>query len=183
MTIQLTDQELAQVRSKRKADGKKPEYYNSSVDQTDIISDDFEAYLILQTSAQKQQVLQRLRQNIKVNNDTADRDAILKEFIKQSSEDLTNRLNEVDTVTNNFEDFRSTLLTGDERFHSVNEVNRLLYVLQEPIEEVMFIREQIFQEGNINILIGDEAESTQKDDKTKKELETWQKVISAYEGQ
>lgn len=182
MTIKLTPEEIRIVEKKRKREDEKPKYYNSSVDQTDVISDDFESYLILQTSAQKQQILQRLRANIKVNNDTTDRDAILTEYIKKSSADLDARQAELDAVTNNFEEFRSTVMSGDERFHVINELNRLMYSLQEPIEFAVFSREQVFQEGNVNILVGDRVTSRKKDDKSKKELEIWQKVISAYEG-
>jgi len=182
MAINLTNEELKIVDDNKKVSSEKPEYYDSQTDQTNIISDDFEAYLILQQQATKQKILQRLRQNIKINNDTTDRDALLKTFSTNITTNTDKKIAELDQETQNYEEFRDTIIGEDRRFDALRELNRLMTVIRKPIEELSFMRDQVFQDGNVNILISDRLESAKSDANTKKEFEVWQKVISAYQG-
>ena len=182
MAIQYSNEELRVIDKNKKTPEEKPRFYNSTTDQTEIISDDFESYLILQQQATKQQVLQRLRQNIKINNDTTDRDALLKTLSDNIVANADKKMAELDTETQNYDTFRNSIVGEDRRFDSLKELNRLLTAIKKPIEELTFMRDQVFQDGNINILISDRLEASKSDTNTKKEFDVWQKVISAYQG-
>lgn len=182
MAIQYTNDELKIIDKNKKSPEEKPRFYNSTTDQTEVVSDDFEAYLILQQQATKQQILQRLRQNIKINNDTTDRDVLLKIFSDNIVVNADKKMAELDIETQNYDTFRDSVVGGDRRFDSLKELNRLLTVIKKPIEELTFMRDQVFHDGNVNILISDRLEASKSDANTKKEFDVWQKVISAYQG-
>ncbi len=183
MTIAYTSDELGIIGKNRKKSDEKPEYYNSTTDQTEVISDDFEAYLILQKAASKQKILQRLRQNIKTNTDDTDRDALLKTMSDNLTVNLDKKLAELDVETSNYDEFRNSVLNEDRRFDGLRELSRLLSVIKKPLEESTFHRDQVFQDGNVNILVADKLAVAKTDAKTKKEYDVWQKVVSTYQGQ
>lgn len=180
--VDYTVSELEYIRKNRKPTDEKPSYYNSSTDQTDVISDDFEAYLILQKVATKQKLLQRLRKNIKDNNNYTDRDALIKEMITNISNNSALMLAELDTETENFSEFKQSILDEDRRFDELNELNRLISVINVSIAELSFKRDQVFHDSNVCLLLTDKLQASKSDDKTKKEYDIWQKVISAYKG-
>lgn len=177
-----TSTELEYIRKNRKKTEEKPTYYNSSTDQTEIISDEMEAYLILQKISTKQKILQRLRKNIKDNSDYTDRDAILTVMLQNIETDTAKKLTELDAETENFTEFKDSILNDDRRFDDLIELNRLLTVINTSIEELSFQRDQAFQDSNVGIILGDKLQTSKSDDKTKKEYDIWQKVISAYQG-
>lgn len=180
--VDYTQSELGYIRKNRKKSEEKPAYYNSATDQTNIISDEFEAYLILQKVAAKQKILQRLRKNIKDNSDYTDRDAILQDLISNINKDVELKLTELDKETENFSEFKQSILDEDRRFDDLNELNRLITVINTSIEELTFQRDQAFQDGNVSLILDERLQLAKSDEKTKKEYDVWQKVISAYQG-
>lgn len=182
MIIEFTELELELIR-KDKLGNDKPSYYDSTSDREITISDEFEAYLILQKAAQKQQILQRLRTNIKQTLDTADRDEILKEMAKNLEADNAKKLSELDEMTTGYAEFRQTVIDSDRRFDSLTELNRLLSIIKKPMEELTFQRDITFQDNNVVALINDSLTVGATDERTKRELDIWQKVISKYQGQ
>lgn len=177
-----TTTELDYIRKNRKRTDEKLSYYNSSTDQSEVISDDFEAYLILQKVSTKQKILQRLRKNIKDNSNYTDRDAILKEMLANITKDSDLKLSELDVETQNFSEFKQSILDEDRRFDDLKELNRLLTVINTSIEELTFKRDQAFQDGNICLILDDRLQRSKSDENTKKEYDIWQKIISAYQG-
>lgn len=182
MFINYTVEELLIIEKNRKPILERPLYYNSTTDQSEVISEDFEAYLILQTEASKQKILQRLRKNIKSNNDLSDRDALLKIFSDNIAKNSELKYTELETETDNFDEFRDAIVGTDQRFNGLKELSRLIEIIKKPIEEVSFNKDQAFHDGNVNILIGDRIELNKIDSDTKEEYDVWQKVISAYQG-
>ncbi len=180
--VDYTATELEYIRKNRKKTEEKPSYYNSSTDQTEVISDEMEAYLILQKISTKQKILQRLRKNIKDNSDFSDRDAILTEMLKNIDSDTVKKLAELDAETENFAEFKESILSDDRRFDNLLELNRLITVINTSIEELSFERDQVFQDSNMGIILSDKLQASKSDEKTKKEYDIWQKVISAYQG-
>lgn len=180
--VDYTTTELDYIRKNRKPSGEKPLYYNSSTDQNEAISDDFEAYLILQKVSTKQKLLQRLRKNIKDNSNYSDRDAILKEMMDKITSNSDLILAELDTETGNFAEFKQAILDEDRRFDDLAELNRLVTVINTSIAELSFQRDQAFQDSNVCLILGDKLQVAKSDDKTKKEYDIWQKVVSAYQG-
>lgn len=178
--MEYTIKELEYIRKNRNDD--KPSYYNSSTDQTDVISDDFEAYLILQKVASKQKLLQRLRKNIKDNNNYADRDMLLNEMIKNVSDNSALAIAELDIETENFSEFKQSILDEDRRFDELKELNRMISVINTSISELSFKRDQIFHDNNVCLLLSERLQISKSDSKTKKEYDVWQKVISSYKG-
>lgn len=180
--VDYTTKELEYIRKSRKLDEDKPSYYNSFTDQTEVVSDDFEAYLILQKVATKQKLLQVLRKSIKDNNDYSDRDSLLKEYNKNILADSNAIVAELDIETENFQEFKNSVLSEDRRFDTLKELNRMLEVINVSIQSLSFHRDQAFHDGNVIIISEERLAKDKSDSNTKKELEIWQKVISAYEG-
>lgn len=180
--VDYTATELDIIRKGRKPSGEKPSYYNSSTDQTEVISDDYEAYLILQKIATKQKILQRLRKNIKDNSNYSDRDAILKEMITNVTSNSASILAELDVETSNFAEFKQSVLNEDRRFDDLVEINRLITVINTSIVELSFHRDQAFQDNSVCLMLSDRLQSVKSDSNTKKEYDVWQKVVSDYKG-
>lgn len=181
--IELTQDELNIIRGERLPDSKKPEYYDSSIDQNKKISEEFESYLILQKIAQKAQILIRLKANIKSVADNTDRDAIVRKLAENVTANSQKMIDELDLVTAGYTEFRQSVFEADRRFDGLNELNRLLYMIRKPVDELIFMRDNAFQDVNASQVITDVLDAEGMSDRTKKELESWQKVVSSYRGQ
>lgn len=181
--IEFTQEELDIIRGERLPESKKPEYYDSSTDTTKKITEEFESYLILQKIAQKAQVLVRLKANIKNIADNTDRDEVIRKMAENITANSQKMISDLDLVTAGYTEFRQSVFDSDRRFDGLNELNRLMYVIRKPIDELIFMRDNAFQDVNASQVITDVLDSEGISERTKKELESWQKVVSSYRGQ
>lgn len=183
MTIEFTENEVNLIVANRKPLAEKPSFYNSQTKEEQKISDDFEAYLILQEKSEKQKILQWIRRTIDIQIDTADRDKLLETYVGNRKKDAQLRLSELDVESQKFAAFREDLAaSGDRRFDSVIELNLLTSTLQKPIDQLVIQRDSAFHELNLIAILETRLSEELSDENTKKELDSWQTVLSAYDG-
>lgn len=183
MAIEFTDEESKLITENRKTFIERPNFYNSQNQEEQKITEDFEAYLILQKKADKQKTLQWIRRTIEITVDMADRDTLLTEYLTVRKEDASARQAELDEESKKFAEFREDLASsGDRRFDASIELNLLTATLQKPIDQIVIQRDSAFHEQNLITILERKLEAEKSDDDTKRELDSWQIVISAYDG-
>ena len=193
----FTTKEIDLINAQRKTTAKLPTYYSAEVAQTvpdaskeelakQTISRDFEAYLILQTTEQKQDALSWIQSVTNITQDNKDRDDLLDRYFTLRDDDTIARITEIDEKLKEFETFRNGLFeVGDNgtQFADVVEVSLMARALQRPLDEMSIVRENAFHEQNIVALLKVRFEDRKNTTDTQLELESWQSVISAYSGQ
>ena len=183
MAIEFTQEETDLITKNRKPFAERPNFFNSETLEQQKISEDFEAYLILQKKEDKQKTLQWIRRTIDITIDSADRDTLLAEYLATRKSDASNRQTELDDETQRFADYREALAAdGDRRFDTVVELNILTATLQKPIDQLVIQRDAAFHEQNFITILEQNLEAEKSDENTKRELDSWQTVISAYDG-
>lgn len=187
MTIQLTDAEKLLVESQRLPD--RPDFFSASLQRDQEITEDFETYLILQPTEDKQVIQDWITTSAEIQEENLDRDELLERYLGIRVEDATARITELDIILNNFDNIQRRLLTvGDvdqdpSRFAQVFDIGLLIQSLQKPVDEVNIQREQAFHERTFVTLLTDKLDLSKTTEDTQAELESWQTVISTYEGQ
>lgn len=180
--------ELQLINRQRKPAGEKPFYFSSDEGIFKEVSDDFEAYLILQTVDHKEETVEWIETSLDILEANEDRDELLERYIELRIEDASARVNELDGKLEDFNSFKEGLLedraSGDPtRFASIVEVNLLARSLQRPLDEILFLREKAFHEINLASLMLFRLNLSRSNDATQREIDSWENVITAYPGQ
>lgn len=179
-------EQLALIDAETKPTQSLPKYYLADTKQSIPISRDFEAYLILQPSEQKQNIVDWINGANEITNDTVDRDELASQYFDLRIADAKQRISDLDEQLNNFNKFKLGLLgtKGDPSgFSTITEINLMTRALQKPLDEMVYLREQAFHEQTMNGIQKLRAEVDIDTPDTQKELESWQKVITTYPGQ
>jgi hypothetical protein len=182
----FTTQEQELINQQSLKPSGRPYYYSSAKKNPVQITEDFEGFLILQSTDQKQKTLNWLRTALSLEEDHKDRDVLLSRYMDTRKEDADARLAELDKRTQDFIDFKTHFLTdgGDSsRLASIEEVNLLAKSLQRPLDKMVVQQEAAFHEGVLAKLLKIKLTNEQSTDETKKEMDSWQVVLSAYRGQ
>jgi hypothetical protein len=164
----------------------RPLYYSSSNRKYLQISDDFEGYLILQSAEEKRKILTWISDITKINNDTEDQNVLLQRFMDVRSADADDRISELDEKLDNFSELQADLITdGNDvaRYSSIIELDAMVRSISKPLDNLLIQREQAFHEKNVIAAVTNTARQEKITDDTKKELSSWQTVISAYKGE
>jgi hypothetical protein len=164
----------------------RPLYYSSINKKYLQISDDFEGYLILQSAEEKRKILTWISDIAKINNDTKDQNILLQRFMDVRSADADDRIAELDEKLNKYSEMQADLITdGNDvsRYSSIVELDLMVRSISKPLDNLLIQREQAFHEKNIIAAVTNAVRSEQITDETKKELSSWQGVISSYQGQ
>ena len=178
--------EIGLINAQRVPEPDRPVYFDARQKIELPISSDFEAYLILQSMEQKQKIQKWVTFASGVEKDNTDRDELLTTFLSNRTIDSTARMEEIDEVLDNFEQMKAELLSDGEdptRFAEIVEVNVLARSLQRSVDEIAIFRENAFHEITMANIVSKRLESTKTDENTQKELESWQDVVSFYQGQ
>ena len=193
----FTTQETVLISEQQKLTANLPSYYSSDVAKNvpqgskdelakQKISRDFEAYLILQTTEQKQKTLTWIKSVTGITQDNKDRDNILERYLTLRDDDTKAVIAEIDDKLKQFEEFRNGLFASGEdgtKFAEVIEVSLMARSLQRPLDEMYITRESTFHEQNVVALLKIRFEDRKNTTDTQLELESWQTVVSAYRGQ
>ena len=188
ITIPLTTDEKNLVKDQQLADSLKPQYYSSSTKKNITISDDFEVYLILQSSEQHQKGLTWIKTSESFEVANKDHDDLLTEYLDIRNQDAELRIKELDNKLNEYVEFQAGVLTtneGDnpERFSGIIEVSVMTQALSKSISRIKILRDQAFHEQTMVNLLKTSLDAEKTNEETKKELSSWQNVLSAYPGQ
>lgn len=179
MALTLTDQEAQVVQQKRKNVDDLPTYFNADLQTNVQISRDFEAFLILAPDDLKTSAINWIKQATDLQKTNKDRDALSDLAIAQEILNATNKMNALDAVLGDFNDFRSSFQT-DSTFADIPEVQQFLFDLQRVIEELVNSRDraqfdsvasQVIQRGDDRLVITNPEIQ---------ELQSWTGVLSQY---
>jgi hypothetical protein len=192
MPLNLSPDEVEAVEKDKRKEAELPLYYNSDSKQSEPISRDFEAYLILQGVDQKQVIQEWISAVKEIELDTGDRDALLTRFMEHRAEDAALKIEELDEVLGGFDQFKQQLFSdpnADEenpnpnKYSAVAEIDLFARAVQKPIDEVVMIRDGAFHEQNMILLVQTDLEIAGNKEARQGELDTWQQIFAAYKGQ
>lgn len=182
----FTTQELNLIAPERKPASLRPVYYDATQKVLSTISEDFEAFLILQGSESKQKALAWITDAIGLDTKREDQNNILGRFIGLRAEDAAKRTSEISQVMEKYDAFKTDFLTDgtdSSRFADIAEVNIFLQSVQRPLGDIATRRERAVHETNMATLQQAKLDQSKVSKDTLRELESWQTVMSAYKGQ
>lgn len=185
MAVNWSTEELEKIKNQSLGE-LKPYYYYLPNKNMIQISDDMEGYLILQDQEQKQKLLSWIKDVTKIEMDNEDRDILLATYLDIRLEDTAARIEELDTVLNQYADMQAELITdGDDssRYATIMDLNLMVRSIGKPVESISIQRDQAFHEQNVTTALKNLLVSNKSDSDSQKELSSWQTVISSYKGQ
>lgn len=126
MPVYLDPGQSRVVEAKRKAT--KPQYFDANLSEKVDISEDFEAFLILQGRDRNKKTVDWLKKVKEYSMADSDRDALIAQLLEKDTIDASNAYVEVQPFVRQFDEFRTQFnLTG---FETVPECSLLLSDLQ-----------------------------------------------------
>lgn len=185
MALNFSEEEQGLIDAQKLTDEALPSYYSASQKNFVQIGRDFESYLILQSTEQKQKMLSWLDEAGNIQEDQKDRDELLTRFLNNRNADAAKRIEELDEMLNGFNEFIANLFKDGEdasRWTTLSELASLNEVLQKPIDEFVLMREQSFHEQNLTSLMLENTEELKTSSDTERELNSWRSVIATYPG-
>ena len=185
MSIAWSTTELEAIK-KQTLKELKPSYYSLKNKNYIQISEDFEGYLILQASDDKQKILTWMADVSKINNDTKSQNELLTRFLEVRSADADARIEELDEKLNKYDDMQSDLITdGNDpsRYGSIVELSLMVTSITNSVDNILIQREQAFHEKNVIATITDILTDDNVTEDTTKELTSWQTIMSTYKGE
>lgn len=139
MAVELDSDERARVETARLP--VRPKYYNASTLSEQTISQDFEAFLILQDAATIAETLTWLGTAGLLGTARMDRDAVLFEALIIDQQDASDQLEETTESTSLFSRFREAFQAG--KFSETAEVSLILRDMQLMADELFSHQDRI----------------------------------------
>jgi hypothetical protein len=137
MAVLLNADQSALVSSRKLPASQRPQYYNANTKATVTISEDFEAFLIMQGRPKNKDTVTWLQSASSYAIHDVDRDSLISYAIKNETDDATAAYNELAPITTQFNKFRQSYnMTG---FEGVAEAGLLLDDLQKSMNEIMIL--------------------------------------------
>lgn len=181
----FSQEELELINQQRRDVESLPLYYSADNKRLTQISRDFESFLILQPTEQKQLTLKWVKEANSALEKNVDRDELLLRYAGLRKDDAKLRIEELDEKLNTFDDFKESFLADseeNERWSAVPEVSLLQQSLQQPIDELLLLRDNSFHEFNFAVLVENRTNSDLVNKDTQREISSWQTVVSSYKG-
>ena len=151
MAITWSKEELDAIQKQSMKD-MRPSYYSITNKSYIQISEDFEGYLILQASDDKQKILTWMKDVSKINNDTKDQNELLSRFLQVRSDDTIARIDELDEKLNKYDEMQTDLITDGKdpsRYGSIMELSLMVTSITKSVDNILIQREQAFHEQNM----------------------------------
>lgn len=178
MAIRIDPAQTGLVEAKRKAKGKKPQYFNAGIGQKVPIGDDFEAFLILLGGDRLKQSVQWLQTVSGLAIQDFDRDALLNYALTNDLADAKNRATELRPIIRQFEQFRTSFsLSG---FEDVAEAKSILSDMQRAMSEIKTLGDRITHRVNWDNLLLSNLQTGGLTSNQKKQLDSWFGPLTSY---
>ena len=177
MAVELSSDEQARVNAARLPI--RPNYYNASLQAEQPISQDFEAFLILQDPVTIAATLTWLGTAGLLSQTALDRDALAFEALVVSQADTSDQLDEVTDSTALFTTFRNEFQAG--KFSEASEVSLVIRDLQATADELFAKEDQLRHrqqvEQRVQNVLAQSVSPAQL-----RELQSWPTPLSTYTG-
>ncbi len=139
MAVDLTPEDRATVEGNRKSP--RPQYFSAAQSEQQQISEDFEAFIILQDKAVIEETLQWLGQAGGLMETRVDRNGVTLEAVAADIDDRSTRQSEVDDIVQGFTDWKAAFQAGN--FSDVSEVGLIIADAQATAEELFVFQERM----------------------------------------
>jgi hypothetical protein len=178
MAIVLDDNQVHLVSLKRLPPDKKPKYYNASTGEKVTISEDFEAFLILQGRPRNKETVSWLQKANEFAVHDADRDSLLNATLENEQSDAEACSAELVPVTEQFTKFRERYnMTG---FEGVAEAGKLLADMQRPMSEIITLGNRHKHRQIYCKLLGVRLKKNGLTSDASKQLNSWFESLTTY---
>jgi len=178
MAVFLDEQQSRLVSSLRKPPANRPRYYNAGAKQKLQISEDFEAFLILQGKRGSKETLDWLKESNNLALADGDRDALLAALADNEQADAAATIREIGPIVRRFERFRGTFVVKG--FEAVGEVGQLLGDLQRPMLALQTISRRSVHRQVAGKLAKEFLLSNGITIDQQRQLQSWYTVLTAY---
>jgi hypothetical protein len=178
MSILLDENQSRQVASGRKDPGARPKFYNAALSKTQIISEDFEAFLVLLGRPRTKAAMQWLKESSDYQIIDADRDSLLNKLCDNEIEDAKAAQKEVSPIIDRFRRFRADfLLTG---FEAVPEVGMFLEDLQRPMAVLQNLSNRLQHRLQSGVFVQGRLQDEGMTPERQKQIDSWYGSLTAY---
>lgn len=192
MTILLTEDERAKVEAN--ALDPRPSYFNASLDMQVLISEDFEAFIILAPQATRDSVLNWVQRNRDQSALNSARDDLLTECLQGDLDASQSQLDELDGTLQEFDEFRSRFQDSNtptdstpqvqsklSRFSGVPEVGLMLDDLQASISELRMARDRAKHQNSLTQVLQAILATNSLSASQRQESDSWAGPFTAYD--
>jgi len=178
MALNLDENQIRIVDTKRKAPGQKPTYYSATQAKSVPISDDFEAFLILQGRQRNSDTVKWLEQSTQFAKRDIDRDALASQAIKLDFEDAEASQGEIGPYIRLFQRFRESYnMTG---FENVTEAGVLLNDVQKAMSEINHLNSRLKHRKNYATISLTMLSRNGVTPEQTKQINSWFAPLTAY---
>lgn len=178
MTLLLDRNQASLVSTKRLKPEQRPKYYNSVIAEMVRISEDFEAFLILQGRPRNKETVDWLQKANTYSIADADRDSLINSALEYEIEDAEAGYKELSPVIDQFQEFRQRFnMTG---FEGVTEAGQLLADLQRPMGEIMTMGTRHKHRQQFASLLKERLVSNGLTSAQSKQLNSWFESLTTY---
>lgn len=111
MALNLTAEQQTQVASRRKDPSKRPKVFNAKTGTDEVISEDFEAFVILLDTESKSSAIGWINAASDFKSQDEDRRAVMAEFLDSEFDSLAARTQEIVDTVGDFEKVKASITT------------------------------------------------------------------------
>lgn len=177
MAVELSSDEQARVATARLP--VRPNYYNAALQAEQAISQDFEAFLILQNPVTIASTLTWLTTAGLLSELAIDRDSLAFEALVVSRTDTADQLDEVTDSTTLFTTFRNEFQAG--KFSEATEVSLVIRDLQATADELFAKEDQLRHRQQVEQRVENNLSQSVSPAQLR-ELQSWPTPLSTYTG-
>lgn len=178
MAILIDANQARIISTKRLKPGQRPKFYNARAGAMTRISEDFEAFLILQGRPKNKETVDWLKKASGYAIQDADRDSLINSCLEKEITDADAAYKELSSIVEQFSQFRSRFnMTG---FEGVTEAGQLLADLQRPMGEIMSLGGRAKHRSQCATLVKGALANNGLTSKQSKQLNSWFESLTTY---
>jgi hypothetical protein len=173
--VQLSSDERAKVEAARLVP--RPQYFNADSLQQTQISEDFEAFLVLQDPDTIESTIKWLTKAGEIGKKRLDRNSVAFEALVLDTEDREAKQSEVADLTESFNEWRADFQAG--KFSDTEEVGLLIRDAMATVEEIFVFEERMKHLEAIQFRVSDRIRSDLSNAQLQ-ELLSWPTPLLVY---
>lgn len=178
MAILLDASQASIVSTKRLKPAQRPQFFNATLGKMTRISEDFEAFLILQGRPRNKETVNWLQNASSYSIQDADRDSLINAAILNETEDASAGAKELAPIVEQFNQFRTRFnMTG---FEGVTEAGQLLGDLQRPMNEIIILGSKQRHRQQYAKVLGDSLKNSGLTANQSKQMNSWFESLTTY---
>lgn len=178
MSILLDGNQAALVSTKRVKPTQRPKYFNANLGAMTRITEDFEAFLILQGRPKNKETVNWLQKASDYAIQDADRDSLINAAIENETEDADAGYKELSPIIEQFNQFRTRFnMTG---FEGVAEAGQLLADLQRSMNEIMILGSRHRHRQQYAKILGESLVNNGLTANQTKQMNSWFESLTSY---